>query len=153
MKLEKDRALFVQKADKLPVGTKFKVPNGRGMGTLVGKWKKVLVAGDPFWKNEKDDYKTSGEFWPAAMGYLNKKMIKEQTPTFSYAMGGPHDSGDIATKTSGKGSYERIPDPLYDKKRMTFKDYLKWHGVLELEKKKKAKELKKAAKEKDAAKS
>lgn len=54
------------------------------------------------------------------------KMIKEQTPTYSYASGGPHDSGDIATKTGGKGMYRRIPDPM-DKKKLTFKDFLKWN--------------------------
>lgn len=136
-KLDKDRALFRNKTDKMPVGTSISVPKGKGMGSLVGTWKKVRVAGDPFWKNEKGDHKTSGEFWPAAMGYFKKKIIKEQTPTYSYAMGGPFDSGDIATKTSGKGMYRRIPDPLYDKKRMSFKDFLKYHQKKEKEKKKK----------------
>jgi hypothetical protein len=90
------------------------VPEVKGRAVFVGNMKKL---------DEKPPRNLQTKFkrWKARP----KKVIGEQTPTYSYAMGGPHDSGDIATKTSGKGSYERIPDPLYDRKKLTFKDFLK----------------------------
>lgn len=83
-KLDADHQRFTSMLNQMPDGTKFKIDTSAGFG---GTWKKVTVAGDPFWLGSKlGSYKASGEFAPYmrtvldSLGYPVPSMLEGDIP-------------------------------------------------------------------------